>query len=464
MQTDLPAELLATDAGARADAILRSCVHCGFCNATCPTYQLLGDELDGPRGRIYLIKDMLETGEADAVTRTHLDRCLTCRACETTCPSGVRYGELLEIGRERLETELPRRARERWLRRWLLAVVPRRRRFRRWVRLGRLFRPFLPRRLAAKVPPAPRRGRRAAPAAQTQRRVLVLDGCVQSVTTPGVNDALATLLGSRGIGVESAAQEGCCGALALHLGEAGLATATMTANVEALDTALDGMEAVISSASGCGVTVKDYGRLLAGSPAHAAAERVARRTVDAAEFLDELDTTWERATPYRRVAWQAPCSLQHGQRIRRIRGNVEFTGDRRGIEMTGLRMPHISQHRAGYPVFRVRHPLRIIPVLGLCRSRVGHGIVRRAQIKPASPGDNLRSGLRTIVEAFTVHPQECVAAFRVKLRHGPALAPFGIGNVAERFAKTGLQLESRRIHQGQQPVWRPGFNRMGRQR
>jgi len=226
MQTDLPADLLATSAGARADAILRSCVHCGFCNATCPTYQLLGDELDGPRGRIYLIKDMLETGAADAVTRTHLDRCLTCRACETTCPSGVRYGELLEIGRERLEAELPRGARERWLRRWLLAVVPRRRRFRRWVRLGRLLRPLLPRRLAGKVPPAPRpRSRPEAirsDDAGVERRVLLLDGCVQSVTTPGGNEALSALLASRGIRVESVVGEGCCGALALHLGELAL--------------------------------------------------------------------------------------------------------------------------------------------------------------------------------------------------------------------------------------------------
>jgi len=348
MQTDLPADLLATSAGARADAILRSCVHCGFCNATCPTYQLLGDELDGPRGRIYLIKDMLETGAADAVTRTHLDRCLTCRACETTCPSGVRYGELLEIGRERLEAELPRGARERWLRRWLLAVVPRRRRFRRWVRLGRLLRPLLPRRLAGKVPPAPRpRSRPEAirsDDAGVERRVLLLDGCVQSVTTPGVNEALSALLASRGIRVESVVGEGCCGALALHLGEAGAATAAMMANALALDAALDGVEAVISTASGCGVTVKDYGRLLAGSPAGDAAQRVAGRTVDAAEFLHGLGKSWQRATGYRRVAWQAPCTLQHGQGVA---SRVEGLLRQAGYELTRVREPHLCCGSAG---------------------------------------------------------------------------------------------------------------------
>jgi len=344
MQTDLPAELLATSAGARADEILRSCVHCGFCNATCPTYQLLGDELDGPRGRIYLIKDMLETGAADAVTRTHLDRCLTCRACETTCPSGVRYGELLEIGRDHLEAELPRGVRERWLRRWLLAVVPRHRRFRRWVRLGRLARPFLPRRLARQVPPAPRRRPRSDSPPAAGRRVLVLDGCVQSVTTPGVNEALTTLLAGRGIRVEAVAQEGCCGALALHLGEADQAVATMGANAEALAAALDGVEAVISTASGCGVTVKDYGRLLAGTPAHDAGERVAALTVDAAEYLHGLGETWAPASDHRRVAWQAPCSLQHGQGVA---SRVEDLLRQAGYELVPVREPHLCCGSAG---------------------------------------------------------------------------------------------------------------------
>lgn len=341
MRTDLPQALLATDAGARADGILRSCVHCGFCNATCPTYQLLGDELDGPRGRIYLIKDMLESGTADAVVQTHLDRCLTCRACETTCPSGVRYGELLEIGRDHLETLRPRRGLDRWLRTWLLRVVPNRRRLRRWLRLGRAFRWLLPSSLAMRVPPLPRRRGAAVPDVPADRRVLILDGCVQSVSTPQVNQALVRLLAVRGIRAEAAPGEGCCGALALHLGETARAQATMRANLRALAAAADGAEAVVSTASGCGVTVKDYGRLL---PEDEAARRIAGMTLDAAEFLHGLDTTWTRAGDHRRVAWQAPCTLQHGQGAA---GLVEDLLRRAGYELVPVAEPHLCCGSAG---------------------------------------------------------------------------------------------------------------------
>jgi glycolate oxidase iron-sulfur subunit len=363
MQTDLPQALLATEHGSRADRILRSCVHCGFCNATCPTYQLLGDELDGPRGRIYLIKEMLETGDADAVTRTHLDRCLTCRACETTCPSGVRYGELLEIGRDYLEAELPRRGRARWLRRWLIAVVPRPERFGRWLRLGRAFRWLLPGRLARQVPPR-ERGRASArtgpaamagpaavsaaaaePTAAAVPRVLLLQGCVQRVTTPGVNAALAALLGSRGIEAVTVPDEGCCGSLALHLGESAEARRTMAGNVAALEGALEGVAAVISTASGCGVTVKDYGRLLAGDARHAeAARRVADLTLDAAEYLYRLKTRWERDPRYRRVAWHPPCTLQHGQQVR---GPVEALLTGAGYELVPVPDAHLCCGSAG---------------------------------------------------------------------------------------------------------------------
>jgi glycolate oxidase iron-sulfur subunit len=191
------------------------------------------------RGRIYLIKEMLESQDADDVTARHLDRCLTCRACETTCPSGVRYGELLEIGREFLEQQRPRRGLERWLRGWLLRVVPTPRRFRRWVRLGHLFRWLLPARLGAQVPPLP--GRRSQTQVVTMlllsaatRRVLLLNGCVQQISTPQVNARLAALLADRGIQAVTVADEGCCGSLALHLGEAGRARATMAATLDAL--------------------------------------------------------------------------------------------------------------------------------------------------------------------------------------------------------------------------------------
>ncbi len=340
MKTELPLEVLATEEGARADAILRSCVHCGFCNATCPTYSLLGDELDGPRGRIYLIKEMLESEQADPVVRTHLDRCLTCRACETTCPSGVRYGELLEIGRGYLERRLPRRGIDAWIRRRLLNLVPQPRRFRRWVRLGRAVRWLLPSRLRRQVPPAPRSGGWPPPDPAAERRVLVLQGCVQRVSTPEVDGLLAELLASRGIAAVAAAGETCCGSLALHLGETERARETMTANVAALTPLLDGVEAVISTASGCGVTVKDYGRLLGGD----AAARLAEKTLDAAEYLHRLDTTWQRRAPYRRVAWHAPCTLQHGQRVR---GVVERLLEAAGYELVPVAEPHLCCGAAG---------------------------------------------------------------------------------------------------------------------
>ena len=352
MQTELPKTFLATSRGTRADEILRSCVHCGFCNATCPTYQLLGDELDGPRGRIYLMKDMLETQQADAVTRTHLDRCLTCRACETTCPSGVRYGELLEIGRDFLEAELPRPAPQRLLRRWLLDVVPWPRRFARWLRAGRLARVFLPKRLASAIPrsgarkqPHNKRTHASPSPVPAAGKVLLLNGCVQRVSTPQVNAALEALLADRGVEVVQVPGERCCGSLALHLGASAEARVTMAANVDALSHRLDEADAVISTASGCGVTVKDYGRLLGDDPARRdAARRLAERTVDAAEFLRGLETPWQRREPYRRVAWHAPCTLQHGQRVT---GTVEALLGGAGYELTEVPDAHLCCGSAG---------------------------------------------------------------------------------------------------------------------
>jgi glycolate oxidase iron-sulfur subunit len=352
MRTELPRDFLATLQGARADEILRSCVHCGFCNATCPTYQLLGDELDGPRGRIYLMKEMLETQEADDVTRLHLDRCLTCRACETTCPSGVRYGELLEIGRNFLEAARPRPPAQRWMRRWLLAVVPQPRRFNGWIRLGRAVRWLLPRRLAAVVPRAtsvmvrstPRRGAlQVTPSVAGP--VLVLNGCVQRAATPEVNAALRALLTDHGIEVVEAPAETCCGSLALHLGEPGEARATMAANLDALAGHLDVVDAVISTASGCGVTVKDYGRLLADDPQrHATADRLAGQTVDVAEYLHGLGIPWQRRGSYRRVAWHSPCTLQHGQQLT---GLVEALLRAAGYELVPVAQPHLCCGSAG---------------------------------------------------------------------------------------------------------------------
>ena len=316
MQTSLPDAFLATPEGQRAEAVLRSCVHCGFCNATCPTYLLLGNELDGPRGRIYLIKEMLEQESADDVVARHLDRCLTCRACETTCPSGVAYGELLEIGRNYVEARQPRSRRQRFLRGWLLRVVPNPRSFARWSTLGRLVRPFLTARLRRQLPASVRRRSSALPeAAEPSSTVLLLDGCVQRVATPGVNDALAKLLAAMNVRVVRLADEGCCGSLALHLGEEAAALTTMAQSLDAMTSVLDEVDAVISTASGCGVTLKDYDRLLSRDAARAAAAvLLADKVMDVGEYLHDLGGRWQRVGEARRIALHLPCTLQHGQR------------------------------------------------------------------------------------------------------------------------------------------------------
>lgn len=340
MQTQLPESLLATDRGQRAQTILRSCVHCGFCNATCPTYQLFGDELDGPRGRIYQIKSFLETGEATLRINTHLDRCLTCRSCETTCPSGVAYGELLEIAREFLPDD---RA---WWRRLLIwglkAVVPRKRLFRLVVALGNLMKPLLPAALAKKVPPM----RMADPQRHGPHphKVIVMQGCVQSVSTPEVNAHLAQMLDARGIEVLEVPAEACCGSLALHLGDEPMAIEAMVRNVKAFERHLDGVEAIISTASGCGVTVQDYGRHLAGTPQAALAERLAKMTLDVATFLAQSGFHLTRSREAVRIAWHAPCTLQHGQQSR---GVVDGLLRAAGYELTSVADPHLCCGSAG---------------------------------------------------------------------------------------------------------------------
>ena len=346
MQTSLPEAFIATDAGKRAESVLRSCVHCGFCNATCPTYQLLGNELDGPRGRIYLIKDMLEQGEATAVASEHLDRCLTCRACETTCPSGVAYGELLEIGRNYLEANRPRTFTERFVRRWLLRVVPNPKSFAFWSSLGRLAKPVLGARLKRQLPAKAKLSKMPiAPVTDPAGTVLLLDGCVQRTATPGVNDALERLLASRRIRVIRAEDEGCCGGLALHLGEEAVALATMAKSLDAITPVLEEVDAVISSASGCGVTLKDYGRLLTGDDARREqAIRLSDKVLDAGEYLAKLGGKWGRAETARKVAVHIPCTLQHGQRQgNRPREILESAG----YELVATRDDHLCCGSAG---------------------------------------------------------------------------------------------------------------------
>lgn len=341
MRTDLPAELLATSAGARANHILRSCVHCGFCNATCPTYQLTGDELDGPRGRIYLIRELLETGENRARAVQHLDRCLTCRACETTCPSGVAYGELAEIARNQIGPERPGRAGA--IRRLFRWMVPHPARLRFMSRLGRAFKWFVPARLAKQLPAKVGKATRVSRDADV--KVLLLNGCAQQVTTAATNAHLNQLLETHDVGVTTLDAEACCGSLDLHLGDEAAALDYVRSNVDLLFPLLDQVEAIVSSASGCGVTYKDYGRLLADDAQYAKrAAAVADKTVDVAEYLQRKALKLSAARPGAKVAWHSPCTLQHGQKLV---GIVESLLSSAGYTLTDVADSHLCCGSAG---------------------------------------------------------------------------------------------------------------------
>ncbi|APZ42004.1 glycolate oxidase subunit GlcF [Acidihalobacter ferrooxydans] len=345
MQTHLTEQFLNTPEGQEADAILRACVHCGFCTATCPTYQLLGDELDGPRGRIYQLKQVFEGVPAGRSTQLHLDRCLSCRACETTCPSGVRYGRLADLGREVIERQVARPWRQRILRYALRKVLPRPRLFGPLLRLGQLARPLLPTALRARVPPAqPVRPR---PQRPHPRTLLALEGCVQSAATPATNDAAARVLDRLGIRLLSPAGQGCCGAVSHHLSASDEALDYMRANIDAWWPAIeDGAEAIVISASGCATVVKDYGHLLRHDPAYAdKAARVSLLARDLAEVLAAEDLSGLSGLGAgRRIAFHAPCTLQHGQRIV---GVVERILSDAGFELSPVSDAHLCCGSAG---------------------------------------------------------------------------------------------------------------------
>jgi len=359
MQTKLADFIKDTPEGREADAILRKCVHCGFCTATCPTYQLLGDELDGPRGRIYLIKGMLEGAEVTARTQLHLDRCLTCRACETTCPSGVQYGRLVDIGRKLAEERVRRPLLQRLLRGMLSFVLPRSWLFASLLKLGRWTRPVLPFALQGKIPATvPEAG--TWPDARHKRRMLVLAGCVQPALAPNVNAAAARVLDKLGISLIEAPGAGCCGALRFHLNAQEDGLDDMRALIDAwwpyVEPAQAGgaahVEAIVMSASGCGVTVKEYGHLLAHDPAYAAkAERISALTRDLSEViaaeLDRLQPLLAKAASgagVTKLALQLPCTLQHGQKLT---GLVERILAAAGFELTPVADSHLCCGSAG---------------------------------------------------------------------------------------------------------------------
>jgi glycolate oxidase iron-sulfur subunit len=348
MQTALAEFIRDTPEGREADAILRKCVHCGFCTATCPTYLLLGDENDGPRGRIYLMKQALEGQEITEKTRLHLDRCLTCRACETTCPSGVEYGRLLDIGRKLVEEKTLRPAWERLKRRVLAEILPRRSLFAPLLALGRLARPFLPAGLAQEIPPsAPRAG--AWPAPRHARKMLALAGCVQPSLAPGINAAAARVLDRIGISLVEAKGAGCCGALRFHIGRQEEGLADMRAMIDRWWPMIErgGVEAIVMTASGCGVVVKEYVHLLRHDPAYAAkAEKVSVLTRDISEVIDAEYARLEPLPGKKggRIAFHPPCTLQHGQNIK---GLTERLLARAGFELTPVPDSHLCCGSAG---------------------------------------------------------------------------------------------------------------------
>jgi glycolate oxidase iron-sulfur subunit len=345
VQTRLDKSLRDTPEGREADTILRSCVHCGFCNATCPTYQLLGDERDGPRGRIYLIKEMLEHNTATRETQVHLDRCLTCRSCETTCPSGVQYNRLLEIGRGLVERLVPRPPMERLQRKALLNTVPDPARFKPLLQLGNLARPALPASLQKSLPrvaPQPE----AWPAAAHPRKVLLLEGCVQSVTHPEINLAAARVLDR--LGVQAVPASGCCGALSHHLSAEEQTLATARRNIDNWWPLLEnGAEAVLLTASGCAPTVSEYGRLLKDDPVYAEkAETLASLSMDISEFVEKQDLSALiiAEIPAQAIAFHAPCSLQHG--LKRP-GRVEVLLTGLGFKLSPVPDAHLCCGSAG---------------------------------------------------------------------------------------------------------------------
>ena len=320
MQTHLSPEFADTPEGEEARAILRKCVHCGFCNATCPTYQLLGDELDGPRGRIYLIKQVLEGAEVTRRTQHHLDRCLTCLNCQTTCPSGVEYGHLVDIGRKIVDARVERPASEKAVR-WLLRAGLTSPLFAPAMRVGQVLRPLLPPALKAKVPPHTAKGTRPKITGARSRKVVMLAGCVQPSMMPNINRAAERVLGTLGIETLYAAGAGCCGAVRSHLGDPEGGLADMRRNIDTWAPLLTsgGVEAIVTTASACGLAIKDYGHALAEDADYAAqAVLISELACDVSELLPALVPALRGklklggAGP---LAFHPPCTLQHGQRL-----------------------------------------------------------------------------------------------------------------------------------------------------
>ena len=348
METRLADFIKDTPEGVEAQAILSKCVHCGFCTATCPTYQLLGDELDGPRGRIYLMKQVLEGAPVTARTQKHLDQCLTCRNCETTCPSGVEYGKLVDIGRKIVDEHVPRPATQQLLRTALKEVLPRKWLFGPAIKLGQLVRPLLPGALKNKVPMAQAVG--AWPTQSHARKVIMLEGCVQPSMMPNINSATARVLNALSIETIVVKNAGCCGALRFHMNDQDGGRADMRRNIDAWWPLVERgeIEAIVMNASGCGVTVREYAHFLEHDAAYASkAEKISALTRDISEVvfahLDKLKEIVQNKQE-QAAAFHPPCTLQHGQKVR---GLTEQILQACGFKLAAIHDSHLCCGSAG---------------------------------------------------------------------------------------------------------------------
>ncbi len=348
MQTSIHAKFKNKPEVQEANSILRNCVHCGFCTATCPTYQLLGDELDSPRGRIYLIKNLLEGAAVSRKTQVHLDRCLTCRSCETTCPSGVRYSRLLDIGRGIIEKQVQRPLFENIMRWSLRQILPRPKLFATLLKTGQFLTPILPFVLKKKIPP--RKNHTVWPKSDsTKRTMLVLEGCAQPSTSPNTNAATARVLNRLGIALIHAPQAGCCGAVNYHLSAHAAGLKNMQRNIDAWWPYIkNNIEAIVMTASGCGAMVREYAELLASDPTYAKkAKRVSELCKDISEVLVKEDLhklKLNNTVNKKRIAFHSPCTLQHAQKIN---GTVEKILQQAGFQLVKVTDSHLCCGSSG---------------------------------------------------------------------------------------------------------------------
>lgn len=344
MQTHLAKDLLATETGKAANKILRSCVHCGFCLSTCPTYQLLGDELDSPRGRIYLIKSVLEGNPVSADTQTHLDRCLTCRACETTCPSGVEYAKLLDIGREMVSAQQPRNLFQKSLRYLLRKSLTTPWWFNGVIKVM----PFLRHSKAVQFTVEELAWHETLKQQDNlyQHSVLLITGCVQPALAPNINQASIKIFNKLGFNVFETGQQACCGAIDHHLTASEEALVQIKQNIDDWTAQLDkGLKAIISNASGCGVMIKDYPSLFRDDAVYRQkALRLVDHVYDVAEFLVKQDLSKFTHYHNKRITFHSPCTLQHGQKLN---GVVEEILRKVGYHVSPVQDAHLCCGSAG---------------------------------------------------------------------------------------------------------------------